>query len=227
MQKFSKNHDLLRRLKSSRGFTLIELAIVVIIIGIMAFLISTRAGSLNYIREENFIRQFAETLEFLHYQAITDQAFYRVDFNLAKNTYRVGVLKDIDDSQLQQLLTQLQGVGQLSIELAAFLNPSIGKTQELIPPPSLPSLADIIKLPNGMSFIDVRTMRGKSQPTGLDSDVYLLFSPRGFSEFGVVHFQRSDLSQLSILINPFTGKTEIYREYKDFEWTFGRKDKNV
>jgi hypothetical protein len=64
-------------------------------------------------------------------------------------------------------------------------------------------------------------MRGL-KPASEGGTAYMLFSPRGFSEFSVIHIVLSNGAPVTILVNPFTGGTEIYREYKDFKWTYGR-----
>ena len=86
-----------------------------------------------------------------------------------------------------------------------------------------------------MEFIDVKTMRGlvklpqggEQASTGNDPNrpglAYIRFSPRGFSEFAVIHLRTAAGKEITILINPFTGEAQIIREYKDFEWTYGKK----
>jgi hypothetical protein len=91
----------------------------------------------------------------------------------------------------------------------------------MIPPPLFPSLAKPVPFPEGVTLTDVRTMRGMKT----EGTPYVHFSPRGFSEFCVIHLRLQNGSELTILVNPFTGLTEIYREYKDFEWTYGHQKK--
>lgn len=205
----------------SKGFTLLELTLVILLIAVIAVLAIGRGVGLSYWREEGFIRSLNETIIFLHHQATVDRAYYRLEIDLDHNRYQIGVLKSEDaDLELQQFS---QDLGVLSLELAAYLNPSIGSTYSFIPPPSYPSLAEPVTPPAGVIFQDVRTMRGRE----FDAKPYILFSPRSFSEFAVIHMELSDLTKVSILINPFTGNTEIFRgsEYKDFEWAYGRNSK--
>ena len=206
------------------GFTLIELVLVIVIIGLTFGIVGLRSGSFDFWRDEGFLRRISETVSFLHHQAIVDQSFYRLDFDFKRNAYRVRVVRTEEHDDEQRLSEIAADAGNLSLELAAFLNPSIGRSQTLIAPPSLPSLAEEQALPDGMHVQDIRTMRGKFAP-GQDESAYILFSPRGFSEFAVMHFKLSTDQPVTVLVNPFTGLTEIYREYKDFEWTYGSKKK--
>lgn len=209
-----------RLLRSGRAFTLIELTIVLVIIGVITALAVVRTGSLAYWKEENFLRKLSETIVFLHYQAVVDQAFYRIEFDFEHQSYRVGILK-VEDADEQSELADLSDIGNVSLELAAYLNPSLGTIQTFIPPPSLPSLIEPVPLPEGSRIRDIHTMRGKE----MSGKPYVLFSPRGFSEFSVIHLVQSSGAILTILINPFTGNTDIIRGDKDFEWSYGRSKK--
>jgi prepilin-type N-terminal cleavage/methylation domain-containing protein len=201
----------------ARGFTLIELVVVIAIISIVTVLVVVRSGSLDFWREQSYVRRLSDMIVFLHHQAVADQAFYRIDFDLDAQTYRIGVMRpeeDVDD-QLKDIAAE---AGSLSLEFAAFLNPSLGSTQTVIPPPLYPSLADPVKAPEGVRITRLRTMRGvitKGQE-------YLMFSPRRFSEFGVIQLSENG-APITILVNPFTGTTDIYHKEVDFEWAWGKK----
>ncbi len=204
--------------RSQKAFTFIELILVIVLIAALFSLVGFRTGTFTFWREEGFVRKFAETIQFLHTQAISDQSFYIMEFDLKKNSYRVGILRDdgFENPDLDQLD---QSAGTLTLELSALLNPSIGDAQSLIPPPSFPSLANPEPFPHGMIIERIKTMRGiEENQTGT---AYITFSPRGFSEFAVIHVRLSTGAPVTFLVNPFTGLVDIYREFKDFEWTYG------
>ncbi len=205
---------------AARAFTLIELVVVIAILGIVMTVVGLRLGVFSYWNEETFIRRLSETIVFLHHQAIADQSFYQLEFDFEKNTYRVGVLRADNDMN-----TDLQDLGEdagvITLELAAYLNPSVGKEFTLIPPPGFPSLAEPFKFPPDMFIERLRTVRGITE-RGKGVVDYIRFSPRGFSEFAVLHLGLASGAQRTILVNPFTGDTEIYPGFKDFEWTYGR-----
>ena len=209
--------------RSDRGFTLLELIVVVLIIGVASTLMALRLGTFTFWEHEGFIRKLSETIAFLHHHAVVDQTFYRMEFNFEDRSYTVGAIR-VEDDSTSELIDLASELGILSVELAAFMSPSLGKTQSVIPPPSFPSLAEPVVAPRGVSFQDIRTMRGRQEP-GDGVRPYIMFSPRGFSEFSVIHIRLTGEAVVTILVNPFTGNTEILREYKDFEWTYGRKKK--
>lgn len=213
----------MRRKQKSRGFTLIELLVVIAIMGLVIGIAGFRFGAFDFWKEENTLRKLSETIVFLNQQAVIDQEFYRIEFDFESNSYRVGLMKS--ESLVTSSAVGSTGAGYLSDELAAFLSPSTDVEQTMIPPPSFPSLAEPQVLPGAMRLKDVRTPRGIETVEDPGAVPYLLFSPRGFSEFGVIHLVMGDDSPVTIFVNPWTGLTEIYREYKDFEWTLGKKKK--
>lgn len=215
------------RIRSHEAFTLIELVVVVALLGLLLAITGQGTGAFQYWKEEAFFRRITETITFLHSQAVTDQAFYKMEFNFDDNTYRVGAMRTETEKseEAEQLCTA--DVGTLSCELAFYLSPSIGDAFTLIPPPSFPSLAEPQRLPPGTRFERIRTMRGVFDASE-GGVAYMVFSPRGFSEFAVLHILTSTDAKVTILVNPFTGVTKIFRgeEFKDFEWTYGRKKKD-
>ena len=214
-----RDRNLIDQRKSTAGFTLIELIVVIVIVVVVAILLPMRTGAFSFWNEQAFIRKLTETISFLHYQSIADQAFYRLEFDFERATYRVGVMR-VEEEIDESLSDIAQDAGNLSLELAAFLSPSTGAAQTMIPPPSFPSLSDPVTLPAGVEFEDVRTMRGK-KTVSEGGKAAIHFSPRGFSEFAVIHLRIAN-EPVTILVNPFTGLTEVFYMYKDFEWTYGR-----
>lgn len=208
----------------ARGFTLLELLIVLSIIAVTLGIFSLKSSTFGYWEQESALRRFSTTIELLHKQAIQDQEFYRLDVDFVNNSYTAGVLKTegVDDSEYLQTYADS---GALSLEIASVLNPSLGESQTLIPPPSYPSLAEPTILPSGLQFTDIRNMRGKYSASD-SKEAQIVFSPRGFSEFAVIHLSVNQVGSVTILVNPFTGLTEAFREYKDFEWTYDKRAQN-
>ena len=215
------------------GFTLIELMVVMMVLGLVYALVLPRLPNVRYWREEAMLRKLSETITSLHFQAVNDGVFYRMEFDLRGDLdkcrktpcYRVGqIVAEQEDTSILEKETTTAGnsAGLLSLELAAFLNPSTGEYQNMIVPENFPSLAEPVQLEPETFIAEIKTMRGMQ--TADDSDrPYIMFSPRGFSEFAVIHLQMSNEdNKVTLLVNPFTGLTEIYRgpKFKDFEWTY-------
>lgn len=219
---FLIQHTLRRRAgRASGGFTVPELLLVIVIIGMAIGLLSTRLGVVDAWRENAAFRKLQDTVVFLNNQAVMDQVFYRMEFDLEKRQYRVGVMRP-DDATTQNLSGH--NLPPLQLELATILSPSIGGGTTMIPPPSMPSLANPIELPGDMYFEDVVTPRGKVVVGEKQSNPFLLFSPRNASEFGVIHIQMGSGKQFTILVNPWTGLAEVFPEHKEFQYTFRRQE---
>lgn len=200
-----------------RGFTLIELVIVLALFGVITIVAGYRTGSIDFWRQESALREFVDTAQFLHQQAITDQAFYQLDISFTDNSYRVGILRPESDLSNISPEDEFSDIGNLTRELNDFINPELGDSQTLIPPPSFPSLFEPQRLPAGMLFEHILTNRAEwSRDVG--ENARILFSPRGFSEFAVLHLRSSNEKFITLLINPYTGAVEIFREFKEFTW---------
>jgi prepilin-type N-terminal cleavage/methylation domain-containing protein len=205
-----------------RGFTLVEVVVVITIIAVGFVLAGVSLGGFSYFARENFFRRLLTTVEFLHHQAIADQAFYKIEFNFDSQSYRVGAVRPDDVTNENLAQNANLAVGALTLELADFLNPYVGNENTLIPPPSFPSLANPQAFPKDVSIEQVKTAGGIKNLTQ-GGTASLLFSPRGFSEFGVLHFTVAGDKQWTMVINPFSGNPSLFREYKDFEWTYGNQ----
>ncbi len=212
MRRYPKGH-------TERAFTLIELVLVITIMGLMIGIFSVRLSDINFWKEEAALRKLRDLVVYLNNAAVMDQSFYRLEFDLENRQYRVGVIKN-DSSIIKN--QSGANIPLLRLELSAMLSPDMGDESTLIPPPSMPSLAEPTTLPGQMEFLDVMTPRGKVTTGDKRENPYLIFSPRGTSEFGVIHVALGPGHPVTILVNPWTGMAEVYREYKDFKWNLGR-----
>jgi len=212
MRRYPKGH-------TERAFTLIELVLVITIMGLMIGIFSVRLSDINFWKEEAALRKLRDLVVYLNNAAVMDQSFYRLEFDLENRQYRVGVVKN-DSSIIKN--QSGANIPLLRLELSAMLSPDLGDESTLIPPPSMPSLAEPTTLPGQMEFLDVMTPRGKVTTGDKRENPYLIFSPRGTSEFGVIHVALGPGHPVTILVNPWTGMAEVYREYKDFQWNLGR-----
>ena len=191
----------------------------------MTTMVAIRGGSYDHWKQEAAIKEFRDLLFFLHHQAIIDQSFYKIEIDLEKNAYRVGLLKP--ESQVNESINAISnaGVGTLTLELNDFMNPILGDEQTLIPPPSYPSLFEPVKLPDTLTFEAIKTNRAEwFREDGEIADI--LISPKGYSEFAVIKFARRNQNDdensngqiVSFLINPYTGYVDSYANERDFEW---------
>jgi prepilin-type N-terminal cleavage/methylation domain-containing protein len=197
------------------GFTLIELVLVIVIVGLATGLLSVRLGAFDAWKEQTALRKLSETIVLLNSQAVIDQAFYRLEFDLNENLFRVGIMRE--DDGVQEVVDGVN-LPPLELEESRMLSPSIASGTTMIPPPSIPSLAQPVKLPGRLAFVDVVTRRGKAERGQGRGNPYLLFYPNGFSDFGVIHISTGEDTSVTILSNPWTGLAEVYPGYREFKW---------
>ncbi len=218
-----------RRLELHRGgesaFTLMELILVIVIIGLATGLLSVRLGALDVWREQAAIRKLAETIVLLNHRAVMDRKFYRMEFDFKNNSYRVGVMQ-LDPSSPASPGAATTGGTQLEIERDRWKSPSLRGSAYLMPPTDIPSLAEPVKLPGRLDLIEVRTPRGKVSEGDERDSPFLQFFPYGFSDFGLIHISTGPSTAITIFSNPWTGVAKIYDEYKDFKWAIGNRDLN-
>lgn len=210
-----------RQVSAPGGFTLIEVVVVFGILGVLVLFLGRSTGAFQFWRDESFLRILRERIEFLHYRAVSDQLYYQMEISLQSNSYRIGVLRSEEDVNRNIQVSSVTNVGELSLELADYLNPSLASGGTLIPPPSFPSLYEWVSLPMGSRIDAIRTRRRQISRNAAPS-VFLVFYPRGFSEFAVFHLTLASRGPVTIVVNPFTGITQIYPGHKDFRWTYGK-----
>ncbi len=211
----------------ARGFTLIELILVIAIVGLTLGLVTVRIGAVDFWREQTSIRKLTETIALLNNQAILDQAVYRLEFDLKGNSFRAGVMRPDNAGLGGASAGALSGVNLDPLEelLADLLSPESSSGATMIPPPSIPSLAEPHSLGGRYVMLDVVTAEGKFSREDEDApNPAIRFSPRGVSDFGVIHISTGRDSAVTIVANPWTGLAEIHPGYKDFKWTMPRQN---
>jgi len=213
-----KNHS---KGRSRQGFTLIELILVIAVVSALLLFGLRKTSSAQFWRRQAALRELSETMRFLFHQAVADQSFYQIEFDLERGTYTVGAIRPEpeSDKRFQELAAD---AGNITLELNAFLNPSYGETHTVIPPPNFPSLGKPRQLPAGITFEEIYTPKGWTRRSE-KKKVRIRFSPRGFSEFMVIHLLLGGEGKKTIVNNPFTGLTQIFDDWKDYKWTFGKK----
>gem|GEM_PF-737406 len=220
-KKFEANTAFLWGQSRHHGFTIIELAIVILVISALFFVGFGSSSSPQFWRRQAALRELNETMRFLFHQAVADQTYYQIEFDLKSSTYTVGAI--IPEPETDERLAEFGGdAGNISLELNAFLNPSYGQTHTVIPPPTFPSLGDPRQLPKGIQIEAIYTPKGWTRRSE-DKLVRIRFSPKGFAEFVALHLLIGDKQEMTLVNNPFTGITQTFNEWKDFEWTFAEK----
>lgn len=213
--------------RQNSGFTLIELVLVIAIVGLTLGLLSVRLGAVDFWREQASIRKLTETIVLLNNQALLDQQFYRLEFDLKANSFKAGVMRPDNAGLAGSSGGSLSSVNLdiLEEQLALLLSPETSSGATMIPPPNIPSLASPTNLGGRYVILDVVTSEGKfSRDTEDGPKPAIRFSPRGVSDFGVIHISTGSDSAITIVANPWTGLAETYPGYREFKWTMPRQE---
>ncbi len=211
----------------ARGFTLVELVLVIAIVGLTLGLVSVRLGAVDFWREQTSIRKLTETIALLNTQAVLDQAVYRLEFDLKGNSFRAGVMRPDNAGLGGASAGGLAGVtlDPLEEQLADILSPESSSGATMIPPPGMESLAGPHTFGGRYVILDVVTSEGKFSREDTEApNPAIRFSPRGVSDFGVIHISTGGDSAITIVANPWTGLAEMHPGYKDFKWTMSRQN---
>ncbi len=123
--------------QARRGFTLIELVLVIIIIGALFLIVGRGTGSFAYWKEETFLQELRELSTFLFSQSAADQTHYRIEFS--ERAYRVGSFEE-------------ENCDNLSCSLAPFLVMAPPTRKQISSPPSFPSLFEPKATPPTLTF---------------------------------------------------------------------------
>ncbi len=94
-----------QRTSAQAGFTLIELAVVVLLLGLMASLSLPLIGGFDPNRLDSSARRLAGTVKYLYNEAAMTGMEHRLTFEMADNSYRAA------NVSLSGELQPLQGVG--------------------------------------------------------------------------------------------------------------------
>ncbi len=232
------------------GMTLVEVALVVILIGVLSTLAVNRIEYMVLAKQQGEIRRLLNTWEMLFNEALARGEAYRLIIDLDKGSYFVrreikaqeGVVKEVDyianlrtkgekerrKNRAEENLLSLeeefakedarQGLDlETLFYLSLFADPE--GNMRLARPLEFPSLAKEKLLDEGISIRDIKT-EGGTIKAGKAS---IRFSPRGSSEFAVIHFLINEEHVVTALLNPWTGVSKVQEGDVDFEWTLNKR----
>lgn len=254
--------------KTPRGFTLIELIVVIVIIALISGLAVTKLGATLAWQKKAELRKLINTWELLYQESLARGEAYRLIINLTEDLSRPDqyfvrkevipqgdTVKQVDrlenfrlkserqrraeeeldnlptvEEQIQMEQSQEQQNLQALFYKSLYIDP-YGDTQ-LTVPTEFPSLQKPQDLKGGLRIRDVQTEFG----TIGRGQVFIRFSPRGGSDFAVIHvlMNADEISQTSkknspgeqiytILLNPWTGKAIVSNREISYESALGSK----
>ncbi len=235
---------------NSAGFTLVEIAVVVLLFGIMALLVLQRTNSIGSWREEQGLRKFLNTWQFVFSEAIARGEGYRLVVDLDRQQY--WVLREVPESgtvarQVDYLRNLRAKSEQERRDRAEHENlPSIeeefseadktdSKSLEVLyydtayrDPYGSVRLGRPLNAPSLAdpielpSGIRIRDIKLQSE-THTSGQVAIRFQSQGAADFALVHLQRENGEIESAILNPSTGNLMLQRGDIDYDWKLGQQ----
>jgi general secretion pathway protein H len=160
------------------GFTLIELTIVVLLLGLFSLLVVPRLPGVGEDGLKSSTRRIAGTVKYFFNEAALSGRPHRLEYNLDEGTFRVRRI-EVDGE-----VVELSGTG---------------KEQ---------------RLKGRVRFKDIDIPGRGSFSQG---EVVTEIQPVGWMEETVVHLEEEGGRTLTLRIMPYTGTTEVFDGYREFD----------
>lgn len=176
------------RLRStSPGFTLIELTLVILVIGIVGALVLPRFGGLmdrqQARRTVNVLRGMVRQL---HAKAALTKRIYRLTFDLEGQRVTVCYLQSLSPAEGSDAAC----VAESSREMRGYVMP------------------DAVRLSDVVLFSGEKIREGAAMTH---------FHPTGLAEPSVVHLQTAEESYITVFIEAFAGRVKVVQGYTERE----------
>ncbi len=172
---------------NEHGFTLIELAMVLLVIGIAAAVAMPRvAGMLDRQQMRRTLNTLRGTVRYLQANAAMSKHVYRLTFDLDHQTLSPCRLRE----------TRREEVGAQSRE-------------EVCEPVLRP-----YRLPDAVRIVDVIGPQGEKIREG---EAHTHFHPTGLAEPSIVHFRGDRDRQMTLQIQPLAGRIRVFDGYVEPE----------
>lgn len=200
------------RMTSTKGFTLLELMVVVAIIALMTVTVMPSVGSYFQISLNSAARDLASIIKESYNSTIMTGRVHRIVFDLKENNYWVEssptfVLLDTKESKERD---ERRKKNKKNSDEASDSPFSLEKT----------ITRKKMSLPNTVTYEDVMTQQSADPINqGL---AYAHFFAHGLTEQTLIHLQDTSNHKLTLVIQPVIGQTDIYERHMSREEIFGK-----
>lgn len=188
-----------------RGFTLIEILLVLGIIAMVTSIGIPAVGRLTYQRVAGATRRFVGTLRSVRNDAILLNKIYRLAINFEDQTWWVESQKQLSILGSESQASSVPSESDTSLGSRFSQDPKYGSKPR--------------ELPGGVVFDGILTERDGFFKNGL---AYIHFFPSGYAEQSLVYLNKQGVQEggYSLYIQPATGKIEVFnRRVNNFEDT--------
>lgn len=165
-------------MRSKTGFTLIELAVVLVLIGAFLLIAIPKFNDLTEVNLKSASRRLSSVVKQLYNEAAFKKKIYKLSFDLEGGDYWVEV--------------------QEGNEFVITEDPFLRR----------------MKLPQGVSFQDIKTDRDQVNTLGAKEE-FILFLPTGFVEPAVIYLRTENEDFYTLATKPYTGGMTVFDKHVD------------
>jgi prepilin-type N-terminal cleavage/methylation domain-containing protein len=210
-------------LRGQRGFTLIEMMIVVAIIALLSVMVIPSISSYFQVSIGSAARELAGTVKETYNSTVVTGKVHRLVYDFKAGNYWVewadqpgsDVLLDTKQSRDREMRKGRFGATGALERLNKERNESFKLNKSVT--------SKKISLPTGVSFEDVLTERSPEPIT--EGLAYTHFFPHGIIEQTLVHLKDTSKHRASLILSPIVGKTDMYERYLTAKEAFGETAK--
>lgn len=222
--------------KNNEGFTIIEILIVLLIVGVLATIGASLLTSSYRSKSRELSWRMASTIRYLYTTAVTENKTVRLVFDFENDSYlaeatldqvlledkekadkKVDIKNEVENKKQEEASIEAKKDGEESkeggekektVSYVEPLEPSFGSLDS--------PLIEMRSLPAGMFLKDIYTSHDKD-PIG-SGKAYIYFFPNGYADGAIINFKdEEDVKHTSVKINPFNGSVDISQEYRTLE----------
>jgi general secretion pathway protein H len=201
--------------KNSKGFSLIEILIVLAIVGVTVALLSQRIGKNDGREIRKAVRVFAAQVRDLRNKARMRNSTFRLVINMPENTSEKQTYW-VESANKDTLI--IYDEDELKRRRDALSEEDKGKDPSGFTEDQELSKGGPQPLPQGLLFKSVEIAAQKKEYTV--GRVYIHFFPEGRVEESVIHISDGVKLNWSLAIHPLTGRVDIInkeKKLKDFQ----------